>query len=176
MAPISYQGPMEADESPKHTHSQTTDSNLGVGQPGLTVSAILSDKGDDTFTIAPHITVKDVVAELTRLRVGALVIVDSANAPIGIVSERDVVRSADAKGPAVFETLAEDIMTPNPKTCFPEDKIESVMKRMNDGGFRHMPVIEAGKLAGLISIRDVVRHRMLEIEYENLKIKQAMVG
>ena len=176
MAPISYQGPMEADEGPKHTHSQTAESNLGIGQPGLTVSAILSDKGDDTFTITPHITVKEVVAELVRLRVGALVVVDSANAPIGIVSERDVVRSADAKGQEVFETLTQDIMTPNPKTCFPEDKIETVMKRMNDGGFRHMPVIEAGKLAGLISIRDVVRHRMLEIEYENLKIKQAMVG
>ncbi|MEM7226898.1 MAG: CBS domain-containing protein [Pseudomonadota bacterium] len=176
MSPISYQGPMEADEGPKHTHSQTAEANLGAGQPGLTVSAILSDKGDDTFTVAPHTSVKEVIAELTRLRVGALVVVDSAKEPVGIVSERDVVRVADAKGADAFAMNVDEIMTPDPKTCYPEDKIEAVMKRMNDGGFRHMPVVEAGKLAGLISIRDVVRHRMLEIEYENLKIKQAIVG
>ena len=176
MAPISYQGPMEEDEKPKHSHSQTTESNLGVGQPGLTVGSILTDKGGETFTVTPHTTVKEVVAELTRLRVGALVVVDSANEPVGIVSERDVIHHADIEGAGMFESQVEKIMTPDPKTCFPEDKIEIVMKRMTEGGFRHMPVTEAGKLAGLISIRDVVRHRMMEIEYENLKMKQAIVG
>ena len=176
MSPISYQGPMEEEESPIHTHSQTENSSLGVGQPGLTVAAILADKGDDIYTATPHTTVKEIVSELTRLRVGALVVVDSTNEPIGIVSERDIIHGADIKGSGVFESLVEDIMTPNPKTCSPNDKIEAVAKRMTEGHFRHMPVIEDGKLCGLISIRDVARHRMLEIEYENLKMKQAIVG
>ena len=176
MSPISYQGPMAEDESPKHRHSQTTQSNLGVGQPGLTVAAILADKGDDIFTVTPHTTVMDVVAAFTRLRVGALVVVDSSNAPIGIISERDITRSVDTKGLGVFERPVEDIMTPNPETCSPRDKTGDILRRMTDGGFRHMPVTEAGKLSGLVSMRDVARHRVLEVEYEYLKMKQAIVG
>ena len=176
MSPISYQGPMAEDESPKHTHSQTMEGSLGADQPGLTVSAILADKGDDIFTVTPSTTVKEVVAELARLRIGALVVVDSSKAPAGIVSERDVVRHADTKGLGIFENPVSDIMTPHPQTCTPGDKVESVMKQMTAGRFRHLPVIENGRLCGLISIGDVVRHRMMEIEYENLKMKQAMVG
>ena len=176
MSPISYQGPMEHDESPKQTHSQTADANLGVGHPGLTVASILADKGDDIYTVTPHTTIMEVVAALTRLRVGALVVVDSSNAPIGIVSERDVSRNVDIKGLGVFECPVEDIMTPNPKTCSPSDRNEDIMKWMTEGGFRHMPVMEHGKLAGLVSMRDVARHRVLEVEYEYLKLKQAVVG
>jgi CBS domain-containing protein len=176
MSPISYQGPMAEDESPKHTHSQTTESNLGVGQPGRTVAAILADKGDDIYTVTPHTTVMEMVGELTRLRVGALVVVDSSNVPIGIVSERDISQSVEHKGLGVFECPVEDIMTPNPQTCSPNDKTEDILKLMTDGGFRHMPVTEAGKLSGLVSMRDVARHLVLEVEYEYLKMKQAIVG
>ena len=176
MSPISYKGPMEADQRPEHTHSQSIESNFGIGQPGLTIAAILTNKGDDIFTVTRHTTIKELVAELTRLRVGALVVVDSSNEPVGIVSERDVIHAADIKGTSVFENLVEDIMTADPKTCSPNDKIEAVARQMTDDGFRHMPVIEAGKLSGLISIRDVIGHRLLEIEYENLKIKQTIVG
>jgi CBS domain-containing protein len=176
MSPISYQGPMEEDESSKHRHSQTIESNLGVGQPGLTVAAILADKGDDISTVTPHTTVMEVVAEFTRLRVGALVVVDSSNAPIGIVSERDISQRAGIKCLGVFESPVEDIMTPNPKTCSQNDKTEDILKRMIDGGLRYMPVTEAGKLSGLVSMRDVARHRILEVEYESLKMKQAIVG
>lgn len=176
MSPISYQGPMADDESPKHTHSQTTESNLGVGHPGLTVAAILADKGDYIYTVTPHTTVMEMVGELTRLRVGALVVVDSSNELIGIVSERDIIRSASIKGLGVFEGPVEDIMTPNPKTCSPNDKIEDILKQMTEGRFRHMPVTEAGKLSGIVSIYDIARHRILEVEYESLKMKQAIVG
>lgn len=176
MSPISYQGPLEADEKPEHTHSQSVETSLGTGQPGMTVSAILTHKGDDVYSVTRHTTVKELVAELTRLRVGALVVVDSANEPVGIVSERDVVHGADTKGTGCFDTLVEEIMTADPVTCTPSDKIEAVAKQMADGGFRHMPVIDAGKLAGLISMRDVLVHRLKEIEYENLKMKQAIVG
>ena len=176
MSPISYQGPMQSDAKPEHTHSQTAEASLGADQPGLTVGAILADKGGEIFTVSPQTAVKEVVAELNRRRVGALVVVDSGNHPVGIVSERDIVRNADSKGLEVFEKPVQDIMTPNPKTCFPEDKVEAVMKQMTEGRFRHLPVLDGGKLCGLVSIGDVVRHRMLEIEYENLKMRQAIVG
>lgn len=176
MSPISYQGPMASDEGDAHTHSQTKEGNLGVGQPGLTVATILGHKGDEVHTVTPHTTVKEVVAELTRLRIGALLVVDSSNEAVGIVSERDVVRNADIKGLSVFDGPVEDIMTPNPQTCGLDDKVETIMKQMTDGRFRHLPVVQDGKPCGLVSIGDVVRHRMMEIEYENLKMKQAMVG
>lgn len=176
MAPVSYQGPLEGDDKSHHTHSQTQEANLGIGQPGVTVGAILADKGDETFTISPSTTVKEVVAELNRMRVGALIVVNPAKEPVGIVSERDIVRNADIKGLGVFDEPVEQIMTPNPQCAVPTDKVETVMKRMTESRFRHMPVLQDGKLCGLISIGDVVNHRMREIEYENLKIKQAMVG
>ena len=176
MSPISYQGPMAEDEKDQHTHSQTKEGNLGIGQPGLTVASILAHKGDDVYTVTPHTTVKEAVAELTRLRVGALLVVDSSNEAVGIVSERDIVRNAEIKGLSVFDGPVEDIMTPHPQTCSPDDKVETIMKRMSEGRFRHLPVIQDGKPCGLVSIGDVVHQRMVEIEYENLKMKQAMVG
>lgn len=176
MSPISYRGPMEADENPRHTHSQTQEANLGVGQPGIAVTAIIADKGDAIYTVSPHTTVREVVAELNRLRVGALVVANANDEPIGIVSERDIVRNIDTSDLGIFEGPVEDIMTPNPQTCSPNDRVEAIMKRMTESRFRHMPVTKDGKLCGLVSIRDVVRHRLLEIEYENLKIKQAIVG
>lgn len=176
MSPISYQGPMADDESPEHGHSQTTESNLGFGHPGLTVAAILAAKGDYVYMTAPHTTVMEAVHEMTRLKVGALVVVDSSNEPIGIVSERDVSRSVSIKGLDIFEGPVEEIMTPKPKACSPDDKIEDILKGMAESGFRHMPVIEAGKLSGIVSVYDLARHRILEIEYESLKMKQAMVG
>ncbi|MGI9494194.1 MAG: CBS domain-containing protein [Geminicoccaceae bacterium] len=176
MTPTSYQGPLEGDDKTHHTHSQSEASNLGIGQPGVTVGSILVNKGDDIFTVSPSTTVKEVVAELNRLRVGALVVVNQAKEPVGIVSERDIVRNADIKGLGVFDQPVEEIMTPDPKCAVPADKVEAVMKQMTESRFRHMPVLQDGKLCGLISIGDVVNHRMREIEYENLKIKQAMVG
>ena len=176
MTPTSYQGPLEGDDKAHHTRSQSEAANLGIGQPGVTVGSILVDKGDDIFTVSPSTTVKQVVAELNRLRVGALVVVNQAKEPVGIVSERDIVRNADIKGLDVFDQPVEQIMTPNPKCTVPTDKVEAVMKQMTESRFRHMPVLQDGKLCGLISIGDVVNHRMREIEYENLKIKQAMVG
>ncbi len=176
MTPTSYQGPLEGDDRAHQTRSQTEASNLGVGQPGVTVGSILADKGNDIFTVSPSATVKDVVAELNRVRVGALVVVNPAKEPVGIVSERDIVRNADIKGLGVFDEPVEQIMTPNPQCAVPTDKVETVMQRMTESRFRHMPVLQDGKLCGLISIGDVVNHRMREIEYENLKNKQAMVG
>ncbi|MEM7225606.1 MAG: CBS domain-containing protein [Pseudomonadota bacterium] len=176
MTPISYQGPMEADRHPEHGHSQSAETSLDDGHPGLTVASILADKGDQIYTVTAHTTVMEVVGQIARLGIGALVVVDPAEEPIGIVSERDVCRYADIKGLGVFDGPVEDIMTADPKTCSPKDTTEDIMKWMSEGGFRHMPVMESGKLAGLISLRDVARHRVREVEYEYLKLKQAIAG
>jgi len=102
--------------------------------------------------------------------------VNAASEPVGIISERDIVHKLDTIGVAVLDGPAEAIMTPDPVTCTPDVRVEDVMKTMNSRRFRHMPVLKDGKLCGVVSIGDVVRHRMQEIEYETLKIKQAIVG
>ena len=174
MAPTSYQGRMEKDEKDTHTHSQTEEWSLGVNSPGIKVEDILSHKGHQVYSVTPHTPVREVVGDLTRLRIGALVVVNSENHSVGIVSERDVVHMLDAGGDV--DGPVEAIMTAKPVTCTPDYSVEEVMKIMTKRGFRHMPVEKDGHLVGLVSVRDVVKHRMQEIEYENLKIKQAMVG
>ncbi|MDU9005370.1 CBS domain-containing protein [Sedimentitalea todarodis] len=174
MAPTSYQGRMEKDDKDSHTHSQTEEWSLGVNSPGIKVEDILRHKGDDVHSVTPHSPVREAVGKLTRMRIGALVVVNSDLEPVGIVSERDIVHMIDA-GKDV-DAAVETIMTPNPVTCTPDYTIEEVMKVMSNRGFRHMPVQQDGHLVGLVSVRDVVKHRLQEVEYENLKIKQAMVG
>ena len=176
MAPVSYRGPLESDVKDTRTHSQTDAWSDSAKGPGITVGDVLSHKGDEIYSVTRHDSVRDAVATLTRLRIGALVVVDPENRPIGIVTERDVVTRLDGMGPAVLDATVEAIMTPDPVAAFPEQTIETVAHTMTERGFRHMPVMKDGALCGVISIRDVVRHRLQEVEYENLKIKQAMVG
>lgn len=176
MAPTSYQGRLEADDKDKHTHSQTEEWSLGVNSPGITVEDILAHKGDEVHSVTPHTKVSEVIGSLTRLRIGAMVVINTENHAIGIVSERDVVNKLETVGVSVIEADVETIMTPDPVTCSPDYKVEEVMKIMTSRNFRHMPVEKDGKLVGFISVRDVVKHRLQEVEYENLKIKQAMVG
>ncbi len=176
MAPFSYQGPMQDDEAKAHTHSQTDEFIMGASAPGLTVESILEHKGHAVYTVGPHQPVKEIVGDLARLKIGALVVVNSENEPVGIVSERDIVMKLDSAGVGVLDQPVDAIMTKDVVTCTAEVTVEQVRKQMLTRRFRHMPVIEDGKLIGVISIGDVVNHRMQEIEYESLKIKQAVVG
>lgn len=176
MAPTSYQGPMQVDEQQKRTYSQTAEGSLGGDQPGRSVAAILADKGQDVFTIGPEATVLEAVSELNRRRIGVLVVVAGGGKPAGILSERDVVRHIEASGVELFERTVKEVMTVDPVTCSPDDSVEHVMTEMTRSRFRHMPVMQNDRLCGLVSIGDIVNHRLVELEYENLKIKQAMVG
>lgn len=176
MAPTSYQGRLESDDKDKHTHSQTEEGNLGINSPGITVEDILRHKGDEVHSVTPHTTVREVIGHLARLRIGAMVVINPEKHTVGIVSERDIVLKLDTVGTEVVDAAVETIMTPDPVTCSPDYKVEEVMKIMTNRGFRHMPVEKDGHLVGFISVRDVVKHRLQEVEYENLKIKQAMVG
>ncbi len=176
MSPISYQGPMQVDEEPKRTYSQTEQANLGVNQPGRSVAAIFAERAQQVHAVTPETPVLEAIGELNRLRIGVLVVVDGDGRPLGILSERDVVRNIETKGLALFGLPVGDVMTVRPVTCTPDDPIEKVMRQMIEGQFRHMPVMENDRLCGLVSIRDLLDHRLGELEYENLKIKQAVVG
>jgi CBS domain-containing protein len=116
-------------------------------------------------TIEPGATVRDLVAALAEYNVGALVVSNDGTTIGGIVSERDIVRRM-ATSPAVLDLTVADIMTTDVHTCTPSDSCEELMQRMTDLRVRHVPVVEDDRLWGLVSIGDVVKNRIGELEFE----------
>lgn len=132
----------------------------------MTVNAILSAKGGNVLTIDPIATVAAAAKILAAQRVGALVVTGPGQRVVGIVSERDIVQALALRGAAALDIPLTEIMTRKVATCSASDTISSIMERMTAGKFRHVPVVEQGKLAGIISIGDVVKHRLEEMERE----------
>lgn len=174
MAPNSYRPPIAADKKPGKTHSQSVDTNMA--SETSTVSKILSKKGDYVATVGPDDTVATAVGVLKEKRIGALLVVDASGHMQGILSERDIVRKLAETPGQTLPQLVRDLMTSEVVTCAPNDSLDLVMKEMNDGRFRHMPVMDHGQLCGMISIGDVVNYRLMELEYESLQMKQMIVG
>lgn len=131
----------------------------------MTVAAILSKKGRDVVTASADLSITDVVQVLTQRRIGAIVVTDSANHILGIVSERDVVRAL-ARGADALDGPVSSIMTAKVVTCTDRNTLNEVMSRMTEGRFRHLPVVDNGKLAGIVSIGDVVKARIEQVERE----------
>ncbi len=132
----------------------------------MRVSEVLRRKGSDVVTIAPARTVRELLGLLAERGIGAVVVSDDAATVAGIVSERDVVRRLHADGDAVLDRRVADIMTAEVATCTPEDELETLMTTMTEGRFRHLPVLVDGRLAGVVSIGDVVKHRISEVQAE----------
>ena len=130
------------------------------------VAAILKVKGRAVETVAADASLVEVIGRLASHRIGAVVVTGSGVAVAGIVSERDVVRVLAANGPDALAWPVSDVMTRNVVTCQESDSIDDLMARMTMGRFRHLPVIENDTLAGIISIGDVVKHRVAEVEME----------
>ena len=122
----------------------------------MKVSTILATKGNKLVTIAPEQPVKEVVALLTQHNIGAIVVLDEADALVGIVSERDVVRQLIHRDDLLNQPVKE-LMTAKVITCVPQDDLMSVASVMTERRFRHMPVAEHGKLLGIFSIGDVLK-------------------
>src|SRR6186713_3198934 len=122
----------------------------------MTVKAILSTKGGEVLTIEPTTNLAAAVKLLAERKIGALVVTGPDRRVVGIVSERDIVKELAAHGAKSFDLPLTEIMTRNVMTCSVSDTISSVMGRMTEGKFRHLPVVEQGRLAGLVSIGDVV--------------------
>lgn len=130
----------------------------------MNVAEIIRRKGNNVVTIGPDETVKVIVERLAENGFGALVVSVDGSRIEGIVSERDVVRCLAAHGPAVLDHPASSIMTAAVKTCAVDDSVESLMNLMTEHRIRHLPVEIDGALAGMISIGDVVKSRVGELE------------
>jgi len=131
----------------------------------MTVAAILSKKGRDVVTVPVDLSIAEVVQILATRRIGAVVVTDSAQRILGIVSERDVVRAL-ARGADALAGSVSSIMTAKVVTCTDGHTINDVMTRMTEGRFRHLPVVEGDRLAGIVSIGDVVKARIEQVERE----------
>lgn len=123
--------------------------------------------GGDIITIEPTADLAAASKLLARHRIGAVVILGAGERLAGILSERDIVRALADQGSAALGLPIGQVMTRNVATCSEDDSVASIMERMTAGKFRHMPVVSNGRLAGLISIGDVVKHRVEEIESES---------
>jgi CBS domain-containing protein len=128
------------------------------------ISTLLTIKGSAVATIRGDATVADAVDELSRHGVGALVVSSDGHTIDGIVSERDVVRAMSGRGEGVVHEFVSSIMSSTVTTCSPDDEAESLMRTMTDRRIRHVPVTEGGRLCGIVSIGDVVKDRIEELE------------
>jgi len=137
----------------------------------MTVRSILNHKGADVMTITPEQSLHEAIAVLTKEKIGALVVIGPKRDVIGILSERDIVNLLANKDTNRFDNPVSSAMTAPAKTCSPNDTIPQLMHQMTVGRFRHMPVVENGKLVGVISIGDVVKLRLEEMERESEHLK-----
>jgi CBS domain-containing protein len=132
----------------------------------MTVKAILSRKGTDVVTIEPSATLQAAIATLAEHRIGALMVLGADRRVIGILSERDIVRSfAEFGADALTKRLAQ-IMIREVATCGEADTAVSIMERMTTSRVRHIPVVDRDRLVGIVSIGDIVKHRLSEMEQE----------
>ena len=138
----------------------------------MTVKAILSRKGSDVATIAPTASLSEAVKVLAERRIGALVVTGADNRVAGILSERDIVRVLAARGPDALQDNVGAVMTRKVSICTEDETVAVIMERMTEGKFRHLPVVEQGRLAGIISIGDVVKLRVEEIEGESNALRE----
>lgn len=137
----------------------------------MTVKAILEGKGRDVVTLTASETLENAIRSLAEYRIGALVITNGAGRIEGILSERDIVRVLAAKGAASLAMPVSAAMTSKVKTCHEGSTINDVMELMTAGRFRHLPVEENGILVGIVSIGDVVKKRIQDVEQEAEDIK-----
>ena len=129
----------------------------------MRIADLLRNKGDWVATVRPESSITDLLAGLAEHNVGAMVVV-ADDGIAGIVSERDVVRKLNEDGPALLERPVSEIMTRVVATCTPRDSVDDLSVLMTQRRVRHVPVLEGGKLAGIVSIGDVVKSRMEELE------------
>jgi CBS domain-containing protein len=137
----------------------------------MLVSQILKGKGDLVFTASPNETVAAAAALLHARRVGAMVIVDDEDAVVGILSERDIVRVVAEQGAPGLGQPISTCMTRDVLFAAPTEQVQSLLERMTDRRVRHLPVVRDGRLAGIVSIGDLVKSKIAEAEAEAETLK-----
>ncbi|MGB0497762.1 MAG: CBS domain-containing protein [Rubricella sp.] len=142
----------------------------------MLVKHILDGKSNAVRHVAPGDTISAATKLLAEHRIGVLTVSSDGVALDGILSERDIVRGIAQSGASALTGTVADLMTKNVECCTVEETVASVLERMSRGNFRHMPVMTEGKVAGMISIRDIMRARTAEIEAENSALTGMIAG
>ncbi len=142
----------------------------------MAVSDILAGKGREVITANRQSTIQEVADLLATNKIGAVIVLDSKDAVCGIVSERDVVREVSKNGADALSRPVTGCMTKDVISCDDDENIDSLMEKMTTGKFRHIPVINNGKLAGIISIGDVVKRKIELAEREAEDMKRYIAG
>jgi len=138
----------------------------------MNVETILNTKGRAVITIAPEATIAEAVALLSDKGIGAVVVSGDAGVLAGILSERDIVHALAKRGAALLTLPVSALMTRQVFTCRAQDSIAELMAEMTKRRIRHLPVLEEGRLAGIVSIGDVVKNRLDEVESEASSLRQ----
>jgi len=142
----------------------------------MNVETILRHKGSEVATIRPDATVGAAVKELISRNIGALVVSGNGETVDGIISERDIVHGVAEHGAALLSLEVAEVMTRPVATCTLSDTVDDLMAEMTNRRIRHFPVVEDGRLRGIISIGDVVKSRLDEVEYEARSLRSFIAG
>jgi CBS domain-containing protein len=137
----------------------------------MIVASILNSKGRDVFSVPANMSVRDVARRLQALSIGAAIVLAEEGSLAGIFSERDLMKAVAEQGSTALGLNVGDLMTRKVRTCKPTDGIATIMQIMTNKRIRHLPVVEAGKIVGVISIGDVVKSRIAEAETEAEALK-----
>jgi CBS domain-containing protein len=137
----------------------------------MTVSTVLSEKGRQVVTIEPGASLAAAAGLLAEKRIGAALILGADLRLVGIISERDIVQALAARGAAALDEPVSSAMTRRVETCNEREPISNIMGRMTEGKFRHMPVVDQGRVVGIVSIGDAVKHRLREMEHESAAMR-----
>ena len=138
----------------------------------MNVSAILKQKGRGITTARPTVTLMEVANKLAAKRIGAIVIVGAGGEVAGIISERDIIRALSMHGPDCLGLPVSQSMTKKVVTCQETDALHELMAMMTERRFRHLPVVTDGALVGIVSIGDVVKHYVVEMQTEATAIRE----
>jgi CBS domain-containing protein len=145
-------------------------------EASMNVETILRTKGQAVATVGPNETISTVVEELISRNIGALVVSEDGGSIDGIVSERDIVHALADHGAGLLSLRVSAIMTRRVATCGPADSIDKLMAEMTNRRIRHFPVVRDGRLCGIVSIGDVVKNRLEEVEYEARSLRSFIAG
>jgi len=142
----------------------------------MQVRDLLDRKGRHVTTVEPETPISEIVGTFRQNGIGAVVVTDRAGGIAGIVSERDVVHALDEHGAELSGRTARDLMTERVTTCAPRHDVNDVLRTMTEGRFRHVPVVEDGVLAAIVSIGDIVKARIEDLEHEKNVLHNYVMG
>lgn len=132
----------------------------------MNVGCILKSKGRAVSTVRPNVTLLDVVKKLVPKKIGAVVVVGDNGQVVGIISERDIIRATAEHGARALDMMVSEVMTRGVVSCQETSELDELMEMMTKGRFRHLPVIEDDALVGIVSIGDVVKYHLAEVQME----------